>query len=103
MDEAGYECHRAKLYPRRTQRYNHKRKAEVAQLVEQLIRNQQVIGSSPIFGSIDFDVKMGIIVPRGTYSFCWIYAHINWIINSKDFENIFGVAAGSQFHRKKRT
>ena len=26
-------------------------KAEVAQLVEQLIRNQQVIGSSPIFGS----------------------------------------------------
>ena len=25
--------------------------AEVAQLVEQLIRNQQVIGSSPIFGS----------------------------------------------------
>ncbi len=26
--------------------------AEVAQLVEQLIRNQQVIGSSPIFGSI---------------------------------------------------
>ena len=30
------------------------RKAEVAQLVEQLIRNQQVIGSSPIFGSIEF-------------------------------------------------
>jgi hypothetical protein len=25
--------------------------AEVAQLVEQLIRNQQVVGSSPIFGS----------------------------------------------------
>ena len=30
------------------------RQAEVAQLVEQLIRNQQVIGSSPIFGSISF-------------------------------------------------
>ena len=28
-----------------------KEQAEVAQLVEQLIRNQQVIGSSPIFGS----------------------------------------------------
>ena len=25
--------------------------AEVAQLVEQLIRNQQVVGSTPIFGS----------------------------------------------------
>lgn len=25
--------------------------AEVAQLVEQLIRNEQVVGSSPIFGS----------------------------------------------------
>jgi hypothetical protein len=29
-----------------------KRRADVAQLVEQLIRNQQVIGSSPIVGSI---------------------------------------------------
>ena len=28
-------------------------RADVAQLVEQLIRNQQVIGSSPIVGSID--------------------------------------------------
>jgi hypothetical protein len=28
-------------------------KADVAQLVEQLIRNQQVIGSSPIVGSIE--------------------------------------------------
>ena len=27
------------------------RRAEVAQLVEQLIRNEQVVGSSPIFGS----------------------------------------------------
>ena len=29
-----------------------RRHADVAQLVEQLIRNQQVIGSSPIVGSI---------------------------------------------------
>jgi hypothetical protein len=29
-----------------------RRRADVAQLVEQLIRNQQVIGSSPIVGSI---------------------------------------------------
>ena len=29
-----------------------KEHAEVAQLVEQLIRNQQVVGSSPTFGSI---------------------------------------------------
>ena len=64
MDEAGYECHRAKLYPRRTQRYNHIRKAEVAQLVEQLIRNQQVIGSSPIFGSMDFDIKKPLHMER---------------------------------------
>ena len=28
------------------------KKADVAQLVEQLIRNQQVVGSSPIVGSI---------------------------------------------------
>ena len=31
-------------------------KADVAQLVEQLIRNQQVIGSSPIVGSSKFFV-----------------------------------------------
>ena len=37
----------------RLQRYN-RRSADVAQLVEQLIRNQQVIGSSPIVGSIPF-------------------------------------------------
>ena len=40
-----------RLYRRPGQRYNLKRKAEVAQLVEQLIRNQQVVGSSPTFGS----------------------------------------------------
>jgi hypothetical protein len=31
--------------------------AEVAQLVEQLIRNQQVVGSTPIFGSIPLQEK----------------------------------------------
>ena len=31
--------------------YTAERHAEVAQLVEQLIRNEQVVGSSPIFGS----------------------------------------------------
>ena len=44
------------LYARRERRYNPTRyvltgRADVAQLVEQLIRNQQVIGSSPIVGS----------------------------------------------------
>ncbi len=29
-----------------------KMSAEIAQLVEQLSRNQQVVGSSPIFGTI---------------------------------------------------
>jgi hypothetical protein len=32
---------------------------------------------------------MGKIVPRGAYSFCWIYEYVNSIINSKVFENIF--------------
>jgi hypothetical protein len=32
-------------------------RADVAQLVEQLIRNQQVIGSSPIVGSINSTVS----------------------------------------------
>jgi hypothetical protein len=44
------------LYASREPRYNPTRhrssRADVAQLVEQLIRNQQVIGSSPIVGSI---------------------------------------------------
>ena len=43
------------LYASREPRYNPTRhrssRADVAQLVEQLIRNQQVIGSSPIVGS----------------------------------------------------
>ena len=34
---------------------NPARKAVVAQLVEQLIRNQQVTGSSPVNGSIQFN------------------------------------------------
>lgn len=42
-------------------------KADVAQLVEQLIRNEQVIGSSPVIGSSQ--VK---------YNFCMlIFLHIN--------------------------
>jgi hypothetical protein len=50
--EAG---NRTDLYASREPRYNPTRhrssRADVAQLVEQLIRNQQVIGSSPIVGS----------------------------------------------------
>ena len=38
--------------PKRSATVQSQEEAEVAQLVEQLIRNQQVIGSSPIFGSI---------------------------------------------------
>ena len=37
--------------------------AEVAQLVEQLIRNQQVVGSSPTFGSI-FTRGKGNVIPE---------------------------------------
>ncbi len=33
--------------------------ADVAQLVEQLIRNQQVNGSSPFVGSIEFWLRVG--------------------------------------------
>ena len=33
--------------------------ADVAQLVEQLIRNQQVNGSSPFVGSIEFSLRVG--------------------------------------------
>ena len=42
----------AQLYLPPAQRYNQEEQADVAQLVEQLIRNQQVVGSTPIFGSI---------------------------------------------------
>jgi hypothetical protein len=36
-------------------------RADVAQLVEQLIRNQQVIGSSPIVGSIRLFISKGFL------------------------------------------
>jgi hypothetical protein len=45
-------------FPRRNDTI--KEQAEVAQLVEQLIRNQQVIGSSPIFGSSFIPLKRRI-------------------------------------------
>ena len=31
--------------------------AEIAQLVEQVIRNDQVVGSSPIFGTIKIKIR----------------------------------------------
>jgi hypothetical protein len=40
-----------------------KRRADVAQLVEQLIRNQQVIGSSPIVGSIKRALAFAFLIP----------------------------------------
>ena len=39
------------------------RHAEVAQLAEQLIRNQQIVGSSPIFSSIFAAILYSYIVP----------------------------------------
>ena len=48
------------VFPRRLynpKRFVQKECADVAQLVEQLIRNQQVIGSSPIVGSINSTVS----------------------------------------------
>ena len=39
--------------------------ADVAQLVEQLIRNQQVIGSSPIVGSIRLYLLEFTNLPKG--------------------------------------
>jgi hypothetical protein len=49
--------------------------ADVAQLVEQLIRNQQVIGSSPIVGSIE---NPSLISTQGTAAYldlCIICVH----------------------------
>ena len=60
FQRTGGESFGADLYLKRAQLYNLKRKAEVAQLVEQLIRNQQVVGSSPTFGSILFDNLHGL-------------------------------------------
>ena len=56
------------LYAWRVPRYNPKgyaqrRRADVAQLVEQLIRNQQVIGSSPIVGSKSVPFSLFAIRP----------------------------------------
>src|SRR5450432_339969 len=55
FDFCGYgdsEWRRRRVYCARRQRYNHRGKADVAQLVEQPIRNRQVSGSSPLVGSI---------------------------------------------------
>ena len=41
-------------------------RADVAQLVEQLIRNQQVIGSSPIVGSIRHSPTAILLPPSDT-------------------------------------
>jgi hypothetical protein len=43
--------------------------ASLAQLVEQLIRNEQVVGSSPIGGSFDFGMR--IFVFGLLYYFCF--------------------------------
>ena len=49
--------------------------ADVAQLVEQLIRNQQVIGSSPIVGSINSSPK-----PKRVKRFLSLFAHRVWYL-----------------------
>lgn len=51
------------------------RHAEVAQLAEQLIRNQQIVGSSPIFSSI----FAAILLLR---FFCVIYAIIIYLLSN---------------------
>ena len=51
------------------------RLAEVAQLAEQLIRNQQIVGSSPIFSSI----FAAILLLR---FFCVIYAIIIYLLSN---------------------
>ena len=51
------------------------RHAEVAQLAEQLIRNQQIVGSSPIFSSI-----FAAILLLGF--FCVIYAIIIYLLSN---------------------
>lgn len=51
------------------------RLAEVAQLAEQLIRNQQIVGSSPIFSSI---FRSNIIAAI----FCVIYAIIICLLSN---------------------
>jgi hypothetical protein len=45
--------------------------ADVAQLVEQLIRNQQVSGSIPLIGSIviDFSRLIPVVIPGRNFAF----------------------------------
>jgi hypothetical protein len=50
--------------PKRVRTIQSKKRADVAQLVEQLIRNQQVIGSSPIVGSIFLSAIYGKFSPN---------------------------------------
>ncbi len=45
--------------------------ADIAQLVEQLIRNQQVSGSTPLVGSIDFRHLHFLCVS----AFCYLHHH----------------------------
>jgi hypothetical protein len=50
------------LYRPEIGRYNRPRKADVAQLVEQPIRNRQVTGSSPVVGSSDVGTNFGSLL-----------------------------------------
>ena len=45
------------------------RQADVAQLVEQLICNQQVKGSSPAIGSIFLYMKIVLVIESGVLTF----------------------------------
>lgn len=49
------------------------RLAEVAQLAEQLIRNQQIVGSSPIFSSI---FRSNIIAAIFLCDLCYYYIFV---------------------------
>jgi hypothetical protein len=50
------------LYRPEIERYNRPRNADVAQLVEQPIRNRQVTGSSPVVGSSDVGTNFGSLL-----------------------------------------
>ena len=41
--------------------------AGIAQLVEQLIRNEQVAGSSPITSSIEMEISLTVIIVRDIF------------------------------------
>ena len=47
--------------------------ADVAQLVEQLIRNQQVAGSSPATSSIKRELDLSFFVQKVIWRALWIY------------------------------